>query len=127
MAYTTQRDKNTRSKYSTKVTSSATTSSIPLSQRKTLSSALALDIRASCACIGHFRMIGVSVRCLRFCCCLVCVKGRVRRPPSSDCGGGLGSSRLASSDLAVRIVDGAVAHHPLASGGDLAIRVPSLP
>jgi hypothetical protein len=63
MAFTVQRDKNTRSKSSTRVTSSATTSSIPPSQRKILSSALALAIQVSCACIGHFRTIGVSVSC----------------------------------------------------------------
>ncbi len=63
MAFTVQRDKNTRSKCSTRVTSSATTSSVPPSQRKILSSALALAIQVSCACIGHFRTIGVSVSC----------------------------------------------------------------
>ena len=61
MAHTVRRGKNTRSKCSTRVTSSATTSSIPPSQRKTLSSALALVTQVSSACTGHFRMNGVSV------------------------------------------------------------------
>ena len=61
MAHTAQRDKNMRSKCSTRVTSSATTSSIPPLQRKIPSSGLALAIQALCVCIGHFRMNGVSV------------------------------------------------------------------
>jgi hypothetical protein len=50
-----------RSRCLTRVTSSATINSIPLSQRKIPSFASARVIRASCACIGRFRMIGVSV------------------------------------------------------------------
>lgn len=58
---TVQLDKNMPSRCSTKVTSSATTSSTPLSPRKIPSFALALAIRALCVYTGLSKMIGVFV------------------------------------------------------------------
>src|SRR6266702_6440767 len=61
MVHTAQLDKNMPSRSLTRVTSSATTSSTPLSPKKIPSSALALAIRASCVYIGLSKMIGVFV------------------------------------------------------------------